>query len=109
MLDATLAVMDRYGGGALPLAFDEWNTYVGAKAPDYIEDYTLADALYTGALMNACLQRADRVKYSAIYHLTNVMGSYVAAPLYEWRERFYGAARRLGADFNGRRTTWNRR
>ncbi len=90
MLDATLAVMDRYGGGSLPLAFDEWNTYVGAKAPDYIEDYTLADALYTGALMNACLQRADRIKYSAIYHLTNVMGSYVAAPLYEWEMVFLG-------------------
>ena len=75
MLDATLAVMERYGAGSLPVAFDEWNTYVGAKPPDYIEDYTLADALYTGALMNACLQRADRIKYSAIYHLTNVMGS----------------------------------
>ncbi len=90
MLDATLAVMDRYGGGSLPVAFDEWNTYVGAKAPDYIEDYTLADALYTGGLMNACLQRADRIKYSAIYHLTNVMGSYVAAPLYEWEMVFLG-------------------
>lgn len=90
MLDATLAVMDRYGGGSLPVAFDEWNTYVGAKPPDYIEDYTLADALYTGALMNACLQRADRIKYSAIYHLTNVMGSYVAAPLYEWEIVFLG-------------------
>ena len=90
MLDATLAVMDRYGGGSLPVAFDEWNTYVGAKAPDYIEDYTLADALYTGGLMNACLQRADRIKYSAIYHLTNVMGSYVASPLYEWEMVFLG-------------------
>jgi len=90
MLDATLAVMDRYGAGSLPLAFDEWNTYVGAKAPDFIEDYTLADALYTGALMNACLQRADRIKYSAIYHLTNVMGCYVSAPLYEWENVFMG-------------------
>lgn len=90
MLDATIAVMDRYGGGSLPLAFDEWNTYVGAKPPDYIEDYTLADALYTGGLLNACLQRADRIKYSAIYHLTNVMGNYVAAPLYEWENVFMG-------------------
>ncbi len=84
MLDATLAIMDRCAEKRLPLAFDEWNTYVGAKAPDYIEEYNLADALYTGALMNACLQRAERIKYSAIYHLTNVMGSYVIAPLYEW-------------------------
>ena len=46
--------------------------------------------LYTGALMNACLQRADRIKYSAIYHLTNVMGCYVIAPLYEWEAVFLG-------------------
>ncbi len=84
MLDATLAVMDQHTDEPLPLAFDEWNTYVGAKPPDFIEDYNLADALYTGALMNACLQRADRIKYSAIYHLTNVMGCYLIAPLYEW-------------------------
>lgn len=90
MLDATLNVMDQYSSLKLPLAFDEWNTYVGAKAPDFIEDYNLADALYTGALMNACLARADRIQYSAIYHLTNVMGSYVIAPLYEWEAIFFG-------------------
>lgn len=84
MLDATLAIMDANTSAPLPLAFDEWNTYVGAKAPDYIEDYNLADALYTGALMNACLRRADRIRYSAIYHLVNVMGNYLTAPLYEW-------------------------
>ncbi|MYA93655.1 MAG: hypothetical protein F4Y30_09600 [Chloroflexi bacterium] len=83
MLDETLAVIDRHQP-QLPLAFDEWNTYVGAKPPDYIEDYNLADALYTGWLMNACLQRADRIHYSAIYHLVNVMGCYLSAPLYRW-------------------------
>ena len=85
MLDATLAVIDEFSAKPLPVAFDEWNTYVGAKAPDYIEDYNLADALYTASLMNACLQRADRIKYSAIYHLVNVMGCYVTAPLYYWQ------------------------
>ena len=85
MLDATLTIMDDAAAERLPLAFDEWNTYVGAKAPDYIEEYNLADALYTGALMNTCIQRADRIKYSAIYHLVNVMGCYVTAPLYEWK------------------------
>ncbi len=84
MLDATLAVMDANTSAPLPLAFDEWNTYVGAKAPAFIEDYNLADALYTGALLNACLARADRIPYSAIYHLTNVMGCYLIAPLFEW-------------------------
>ncbi len=83
MLDKTLAVVDRHDP-QLPLAFDEWNTYVGAKPPAYIEDYNLADACYTGWLMNACLQRADRIHYSAIYHLVNVMGCYVCAPLYRW-------------------------
>ena len=95
MLDATLAVMDQNSEERLPLAFDEWNTYVNAKPPNFIEDYNLADALYTGALMNACLQRADRIKYSAIYHLTNVMGNYLIAPLYEWEAVYLG--RRGGA------------
>ena len=89
MLDATLAVVDRHAPG-MPLAFDEWNTYFGAKPPDFIEDYDLADAVYTGWLMNACLQRADRIHYSAIYHLTNVMGCYICAPLYRWQALFMG-------------------
>ncbi len=85
MLDTTIALMDDHSVKTLPLAFDEWNTYVGAKAPNFIEDYNLADALYTASLMNACIQRADRIKYSAIYHLVNVMGCYITAPLYEWQ------------------------
>ena len=84
MLDATLAVVDAFASERLPIAFDEWNTYVGAKAPDYIEDYNLADALYAASVMNLCLQRADRIKCSAVYHLVNVMGCYVTAPLYHW-------------------------
>ena len=85
MLDDTLAIVDRFSAKTLPIAFDEWNTYVGAKPPDFIENYTLADALYTASLMNACLQRADRIQYSAIYHLVNVMGCYITAPLYHWQ------------------------
>lgn len=84
MLDATLAVVDAFASARLPIAFDEWNTYVGAKAPAYIEDYNLADALYAASVMNLCLQRADRIKCSAVYHLVNVMGCYVTAPLYHW-------------------------
>lgn len=90
MLDDTLAIVDQYSGKTMPVAFDEWNTYVGAKAPDYIEDYNLADALYTGSIMNLCLQRADRIRYSAIYHLTNVMGCYLVAPLYRWEAVLLG-------------------
>lgn len=84
MLDDTIRIMDHHSPRKLPLAFDEWNTYSGAKSPDFIEHYNLADALYTGALMNACIKRSDRVKCSAIFNLINVMGSYLVAPLYEW-------------------------
>ena len=87
MVDETIAIMDRYSKqGQLPIAFDEWNTYSGAKAPDYIDNYNLADALYTGALMNACIERCDRIHLSAIYHLINPMGSYLVTPLYKWEE-----------------------
>ena len=89
VLDMTLAVVDRHDP-QLPVAFDEWNTYVGAKPPGFIEEYNLADACYTGWVMNACLRRADRIHYSAIYHLTNVMGCYVCAPLYRWEQVFPG-------------------
>lgn len=84
LLDETLAILDANGYEQLPLAFDEWNTYVGAKAPDFIEDYNLADALYTASLLNLCLQRADRINYSAIYHLINVMGNYLVTPIFQW-------------------------
>ena len=90
MLDDTLAVVDQHSTKQLPIAFDEWNTYVGAKAPNYIEEYNLADALYTGSIMNLCLGRANRIRYSAIYHLTNVMGCYLIAPLYNWEELYLG-------------------
>ena len=90
MLDGTLAIMDANGFQRLPLAFDEWNTYVGAKPPDFIEDYNLADALYTASLLNLCLQRADRINYSAIYHLINVMGNYLVTPLYQWDAIYLG-------------------
>ena len=90
MLDDTLAIMDQFSLKQLPMAFDEWNTYYGAKSPDYIEDYNLADAIYTGAVMNACIQRADRIKYSAIYHLVNAMGCYLSSPLYEWQAVNHG-------------------
>lgn len=85
MLDDTLEIMDRYSDRKIPLAFDEWNTYCGAKSPDFIEDYNLADALYAGALMNACIQRCDRIKVGAIFNLINVMGSYLVSPQYQWQ------------------------
>ncbi len=84
MLDDTLDIMGRCSDRKIPLAFDEWNTYCGAKSPNFIEDYNLADALYAGALMNACIQRADRIKVGAIFNLINVMGSYLVSPQYKW-------------------------
>ena len=84
MLDATLAVIDQYAPQTLPLAFDEWNTYFSAKPPAFIEGYDMADAVYTAAVMHLMLARADRIHYSAIYHLVNVMGNYITSPLFEW-------------------------
>ena len=84
MLDDTLAVMDAHAPKKLPLAFDEWNTYFSAKPPAFIEGYNMADAVYTASVMHLMLSRADRIQYSAIYHLTNVMGNYIIGPLYEW-------------------------
>ena len=85
MLDETLEIVARHSNPPLPVAFDEWNTYFGAKAPDFIEPYDVADALYAGALMNACIQRCDRISMTAIYNLINVMGNYLVTPLYTWR------------------------
>jgi alpha-L-arabinofuranosidase len=86
MLDRTLEIIAQNAQPPLPLAFDEWNTYIGAKPPIYKERYDLGDALYTGALMNACIQRADRIKMSAVYHLINVMACYNVLPEYAWRQ-----------------------
>lgn len=85
MLDETISIVDHTNAQGLSIAFDEWNTYYGAKAPDFLEGYNLSDALYTGAVMNACINRADRIKYSAIYHLTNAMACYLIAPLFRWQ------------------------
>lgn len=84
MLDDTISIADQFSEQKLAIAFDEWNTYVGGKAPDFIEDYNLADALYTGALMNACINRCDRIKMSGIFNLINAMGSYRMYPQHEW-------------------------
>lgn len=76
MLDETWEIVKKHSDPPVPIAFDEWNTYMGAKAPDFFEDYDMADALYTGVLMNACIQRCDWIKMSAVFNLINVMGNY---------------------------------
>lgn len=84
MLDRTLDIIAANSNPPVPLAFDEWNTYVAGVSPDFFEDYGIADALYTGALMNACLRRADRIKMSAIFNLINVMGNFRVTPTQIW-------------------------
>jgi alpha-N-arabinofuranosidase len=76
VLDETWEIVKAHSNPPVPIAFDEWNTYMGAKAPDFFEDYDMGDAIYTGVLMNACIQRCDWIKMSAVFNLTNVMGSY---------------------------------
>ena len=85
MLDRTREIVRAHADPAPPIAFDEWNTYVGGKPPDFFESYDIADALYAGALMNACLQRADWIKMSAIFNLINVMGNYRVTPTTVWK------------------------
>lgn len=85
MLDRTWEIVQAHANPAPPIAFDEWNTYVAAKSPDFFEDYGVADGLYTGALMNACLQRADWIKMSASFNLLNVMGNYRVTPTEVWK------------------------
>ena len=85
MLDRTWEVMQAATDDPPPIAFDEWNTYVAGKAPDFFEDYGMADALYTGALMNACLNRAGWIKMSASFNLINVMGNIRVSPQAVWK------------------------
>lgn len=85
MLDRTWKIVRAHADPAPSIAFDEWNTYVAAKSPDFFEDYGIADGLYCGALMNACLQRADWIKMSASFNLINVMGNYRVTPNDVWK------------------------
>ena len=84
MLDATIEGIARHAPRPVPLVFDEWNTYVRAKAPSFIEEYDVADALYAAGVMNACLRRCDAVTGAAIFNLVNVMGNYMVGPLRDW-------------------------
>ncbi len=85
MLDRTWEVVRAHADPPPAIIFDEWNTYVAGKPPDFFEDYGMADALYTGALMNACLQRADWIKMSASFNLINVMGNIRVSPRTTWK------------------------
>jgi alpha-N-arabinofuranosidase len=76
ILRNTLETIAQHSDPPVPLAFDEWNTYIRAKPPLFLEDYNVADALYTGGLMNACIRMCNRIKMSAPFNFINVMGNY---------------------------------
>ncbi|MEM7115394.1 MAG: alpha-L-arabinofuranosidase C-terminal domain-containing protein, partial [Chloroflexota bacterium] len=76
LLQDTIAIAKAHSNPAVPLAFDEWNTYLRAKPPLFIESYNLADGLYTGGVMNSVLQRCNDIIMSAPFNFTNVMGNY---------------------------------
>jgi alpha-N-arabinofuranosidase len=84
MLEQTLTLIERFSSPPVPLAFDEWNTFVAAVPPDFLEDYTIADALYAGGVMNACLRHANRITMSAAFNLINVMGNFRVTPTQIW-------------------------
>jgi alpha-N-arabinofuranosidase len=76
ILDSTIKEIKKNSNKNITIAFDEWNTYVEAEHPNYIENYNIADALYAGSLLNACINRGDMITNTGIYHLINVMGNY---------------------------------
>ena len=76
ILEMTVDIAKENSDPAVPIAFDEWNTYLRAKPPLFLEEYNLADGLYTGGVMNAVLRRCDSVHMSAPFNFTNVMGNY---------------------------------
>jgi len=85
MLTRTLELMGRFSDPPPFLAFDEWNTYFGARGPLFIEAYNIADALYAASVTNTCLRHCDRIKLSAIYNLVNVMGNYRVSARSVWK------------------------
>jgi alpha-N-arabinofuranosidase len=85
VLDETLRVVRQFSDPPVPVAFDEWNTNTRGTPPLWIEDYNLADALYTAGVMHACLRNSDLVPISAIYNLVNAMGSYRVSPSGVWK------------------------
>ena len=85
MLSDTIQIIDEAADGReIAIAFDEWNTYVDAKGPDFIGNYDLSDALYLGGLMNSVLRLSNRIHMSCIYNLLNAMAPYRVAPTYQW-------------------------
>jgi alpha-N-arabinofuranosidase len=76
LLDKTINIAAAHSDPPVPIAFDEWNTYLRAKPPLFIEEYNLADALYTGGVMNAVLRRCEHIHMSAPFNFTNVMANY---------------------------------
>tara|TARA_B100000686_G_scaffold353949_1_gene461716 strand:+ start:16434 stop:18431 length:1998 start_codon:yes stop_codon:yes gene_type:complete len=84
MIDQTIDVLTSAGAPNVPIAFDEWNTYVDAKAPDFIGNYDLADGIYVGGVMNGLIRRPGKIKRSCIYNLINAMAPYRVTPTYNW-------------------------
>ena len=76
MLDRTIKEIKKNTKKDIKIAFDEWNTYVEAHPPYFIENYNIADAIYAASLLHACINRGDIIRNTGIYHLINVMGNY---------------------------------
>ena len=76
ILESTIDISRANSDPAVPIAFDEWNPYLRAKPPLFLEEYNVADGLYTGGVMNSVLRNCDMVHMSAPFNFTNVMGNY---------------------------------
>ena len=89
LIDEVTAICDavaakRKSRKRIHLSYDEWNVWyfnlenssdAWSVAPPLLEDqYTLADALCVGAMMNTLLNHCDRVKIACLAQLVNVIG-----------------------------------
>ncbi|WP_020574447.1 alpha-N-arabinofuranosidase [Actinopolymorpha alba] len=89
MIDAVVATADFVkaklrSSKTINLSYDEWNVWYGSEtpgddtpwavAPNLFQDqYTLADAVVVGSLINSLLRHADRVKMASFAQLVNVI------------------------------------
>jgi len=89
-MDQLIALLQVAGANHISIAFDEWNlrgwhhpegnSLEALAARDLNDDnstYTMADAVFTAAFLNACIRHGDRVKMANFAPAVNMRG-----PLY---------------------------
>lgn len=88
----TMDILDKahFGGGKIKIAFDEWNLrnwhhpwhgdlrrgfdLEARRKNDIASTYTMAEALFAGCFLNACLRHSDIVDIACISPIVNTRG-----------------------------------